>query len=168
MPIYPIGIIDEPTSDGARFSIPPQNGRTMPKPGDHVTVWNHFNPPQGPLAKLTGEITEASETTGTLIIHQTEIDPEWPQSIHPFGMGNPIYMAAAPRSFIPDTAREWASPEEFALMNELAKDHERQAGIPPSGAGFARVRRDDPEEDNNFEDCDGFIWPGGPYNDPLE
>ena len=158
MPIYPIGIIDESEDRTIRFSIPPQNGRPMPKAGDPVTVWNQFNPPRGPLAKLTGEVTEASERTGTLIVHHTDIDPNWPQTTEPFGMGNPVYIAQNPGSYDPDPYREWASPEEFALMNELAKDHERQADIPPSGAAMVAVIEVQEDEDQDGYDGDDDLF----------
>lgn len=149
MPIYPIGIIDEPTSNGARFSIPPQNGRPMPKPGDPVTVYNQINPPGGPLARMAGEITETSATTGAYIMRRQEIDPTWPEEVQPFGMGNPVYLATGPGSLIPDHSRAWASPEEYALMVELAKDHERQAGIPPAAGTFRRVPQDEAEDEED-------------------
>ena len=146
MPIYPIGIIDQSTPDGITFSIPPQNGREMPKPGDPVTVWNQINPPHGPLARLTGEITEASTHTGALVITRQDVPAQWPAAIQPFGAGNPVYITAGHGSFVPDPSRPWASPEEYSLMAELAKDHERATGIAPGAARLVpRIRPDEPE-----------------------
>ena len=135
---YPIGVIDEPIESGAIFSVMPLNGREMPGPGTPVTVWNQTEP-GGPMARFKGEITEVTASTGTMIVTDREIDHDWPGYLHPMGRGNPVYIAL-PDSYVPDQSRS-ASREELALMMELAKDHEKDSGIKPSGAAYIRIAR---------------------------
>ena len=156
---YPLGVIDEPlgSSGGARFSIMPQGDREMPMEGTHITVWNQMGP-GGPMARFRGEITEITPTHATFVVHDREVDDNWPGHMEPLGYGNPVYVAVE-NSYAPDMSR-MASPEELALMQELAKDHERASGIAPAGAAVIPMG-DDPEGDR-----DDYLRGGpGPMDD---
>ena len=146
-PSYPIGVIDDPLENGARFSVMPQNGRQMPAPGHPVTVWNQTRP-GGPMARFRGEITELSPTQGTFIVQEQMVDPDWPKAIHPLGRGNPVYLAH-PGSFNPDMSRQ-ASREEFALMNELSNDHQNATGIEPCMAVSLPIVVPNPDEEEHL------------------
>ena len=163
MSAYPLGVVDDPLENGATFSIMPQNGREMPMEGDHIVVWNQMRP-GGPMAQFRGEITEITNTRGTFIIHDRRITPDWPENVHPLGRGNPVYMAKEDNSFDPDMGRRGASPKEYALMWELAKDHQDATGIEPSGAAAVVVVGAGPDPGLPREMGPGNMIPPRPGN----
>ena len=161
-PAYPIGVIDDPMEMGATFSVMPQHERTELRAGQPVTVWNQ-TAPGGPMAKFRGEITEISKTQGSFIVLEERIDKAWPQQLHPMGRGNPVYIAL-PGSFECDMSRRVECPEEYALMVQLAKDHEEMTGIKPSSTmAVGIVYR---AQNENLNGCDGDCWDGDCQDEP--
>ena len=125
---YPLGVTDDAHEGGGTFSIMPQGDRDMPQIGDPITIWNQERE-GGPMARFRGEITEITGQTGSYIIHEEDVDPNWPVNVNPRGTGNSLYLAQGP-TFMPNMSRI-ATNEEYQLMLELAKDHEEMEDIPP-------------------------------------
>ena len=137
--IMPIGIIDESSENGAIFTLVRPGDRDTLRPGTPITVWN-FHQDFEALAMIRGEISEISDTTGSFILNDSKIDPSWPHHIDPMGAGNPVYLAE-PDSFQPDITRGPASPEEFDMLLDFARQHEEATGIKPAAAAFGYVPR---------------------------
>ena len=102
-----------------------------------MTVWN-FHQDFDALARTRGRISEVSETTASFVVTEESRDPSWPGHKDPIGEGNPVYLAE-PDSFQPDIVRGAASPEEFEMLREFARQHEEQTGIKPAAAAFGFV-----------------------------
>lgn len=148
-PTYPIGIVEQHDGDAIRFNMLPQNGRSMPKEGDNVIIWNQSEM-GGPMAKVRGVIHQINDEFGMFEIQEQYIDISWPVGLDAFGAGNPVYLAHRD-SFNPDMSRV-STIEEYEMLLRLAREHEERSGIPPI-AGYV-VDDDNLGVDYFYDDYD--------------
>ena len=145
----PIGIIDESTPDGAVFTMTrPQDHRDL-QPDAAVTVWNHHQG-TGATARLQGRVTEVGATTASFLVTLEDIDPGWPAHIDPKGAGNPVYLAI-PGTYVVDLSRT-ATPQEFEMLLEFARQHQEMTGIEPAAAAYVLTPGPGPHYHNQNTD----------------
>ena len=77
-------------------------------------------------------------TAAAFVVTEESLHPSWPGHKDPIGEGNPVYIAE-PDSFQPDIVRGAASPEDFEMLKEFARQHEEATGIKPAAAAFGFV-----------------------------
>ena len=117
--IMPIGIIQQPTEDGAIFIMTRPGNHSTLKINSSVTVrnthWDHEDIPSGVMVR--SHVTEIGPTTATFKAVESRIGPHWPKDADPLAPGSFVHLAM-PDSFEIDR-NQIATQEEEKLLDRI-------------------------------------------------
>ena len=98
--IMPIGIIQQPTEDGATFIMTRPGSHSTPKINSSVIVRNthsdHEDIPSGVMVR--GQVTEIGPITATFKVVKSKVGPYWPKDADTLASGCFVRLAL-PDSF---------------------------------------------------------------------
>ena len=130
--IMPIGIIQQPTENGATFKLTRPRDPTILKINSSVMVrnthWDQDEIPSGVMVR--GHITEIGPTSATFTTSESWADPNWPKDTDILVPGNFVHLAL-PDSFEIDRSQIATRGEEKFLQKlemdrQLKKARERK------------------------------------------
>ena len=145
--LMPIGIV-ESNSDNTDLTF-----LTIPVDHNHLTldtpvlIKNSYN---NATAVALGVVTELTNSVGSIKLTKTEISPNWPENIEPFGYANPIYIAEDSESYTPKINADMFVPDldRLELLSQLSKEHLRVAQIHPDFDAYVLTQRPDDNPNN--------------------
>ena len=122
--IMPIGIIQQPTEDGATFILTRPEDRSTLKTNSPVVVWNAQIDKQDVISgvMVRGQITEIGPTSATFTTSESWADPNWPKDTDVLVPGSFVHLAL-PGSFEIDRS-QIATPDEEKFLDKLEMDRQ--------------------------------------------
>ena len=122
--IMPIGIIQQPTENGATFILTRPEDRSTLKTNSPVVVWNAQIDKQDIISgvMVRGQITEIGPTSATFTTSESWADPNWPKDTDILVPGNFVHLAL-PDSFEIDRS-QIATREEERFLQKLQMDRQ--------------------------------------------
>ena len=122
--IMPIGIIQQPTEDGATFILTRPEDRSTLKTNSPVVVWNAQIDKQDVISgvMVRGQVTEIGPATATFTTSESWADPNWPKDTDILVPGNFVHLAL-PDSFEIDRS-QIATPDEEKFLQKLEMDRQ--------------------------------------------
>ena len=130
--IMPIGIIQQPTEDGATFRLTRPGNHSTLKINSSVIVRNthsdHEDIPSGVM--IRGQVTEIGPTTATFKMVESKVGPCWPKDADTLASGCFVRLAL-PDSFEIDrsqiaTRDEWKFMEKLEVARQLNEVREKK------------------------------------------
>ena len=120
----PIGIIEQPTEEGATFRLT--------RPGDHSilkidspvmvrnTHWDQDEIPSGVMVR--GHVTEIGATTATFKTDEISTGPYYPKDADPLAPGSFVYLALS--NFFEVDRSQIATQDEKKFLEKLEMDRQ--------------------------------------------
>ena len=145
--LMPIGIVESNTNntDLTFLTLPVDHNRlTLDTP---VLIKNTYN---NAVAVALGVVTELTNTVGAIKLTKSEISPNWPENVEPFGYANPIYIAKDNETYEPKIDFDMFVPDHtrLELLSQLSEEHLRVAQIHPDFDAYILQQQPDNDLDN--------------------
>ena len=122
--IMPIGIIEQPTEEGATFRLTRPGDHSTLKTNSPVVIWNAQIDQEDIISgvMVRGQITEIGPDTATFTTAESWVDPNWPKDTDILVPGSFGHLAL-PDSFKIDRS-QIATREEEKFLEKLELDRQ--------------------------------------------